>query len=93
MRDDQDALERLLEQLLRRRKMVRGSDRFGLEIVGATLSQLEVNHAGRTARTPTCTRVLRYTPNLVRDEWVNVGILLEETAPHAPGEISRRAIE
>ncbi len=23
-------------------------------------------------------RVLRYTPNLVRDEWVNVGILLEE---------------
>src|SRR5277367_578992 len=23
-------------------------------------------------------RVLRYTPNLVRDEWVNIGILLEE---------------
>jgi Protein of unknown function (DUF3037) len=23
-------------------------------------------------------RVLRYTPNLVRDEWVNVGVLLEE---------------
>ena len=25
-------------------------------------------------------RVLRYTPDLVRDEWVNVGILLEETS-------------
>jgi hypothetical protein len=23
-------------------------------------------------------RVLRYTPNLIRDEWVNVGIMLEE---------------
>ena len=23
-------------------------------------------------------RVLRYTPNLIRDEWVNVGVLLEE---------------
>src|SRR5271154_2448825 len=24
-------------------------------------------------------RLLRYTPNLIRDEWVNVGVLLEET--------------
>ena len=32
-------------------------------------------------------RVLRYTPNLVRDEWVNVGVLLEETG----GETQRRA--
>jgi hypothetical protein len=24
-------------------------------------------------------RILRYTPNLIRDEWVNVGVLLEET--------------
>ncbi len=23
-------------------------------------------------------RVLRYTPNLIRDEWVNIGVLLEE---------------
>src|SRR5580704_11453680 len=23
-------------------------------------------------------RLLRYTPNLIRDEWVNVGVLLEE---------------
>ena len=23
-------------------------------------------------------RILRYTPNLVRDEWVNIGVLLEE---------------
>jgi len=29
-------------------------------------------------------RVLRYTPNLIRDEWVNIGVLLEETAPAAP---------
>jgi hypothetical protein len=26
-----------------------------------------------------CYRVLRYTPNLMRDEWVNVGIILEDT--------------
>jgi hypothetical protein len=25
-------------------------------------------------------RILRYVPNLIRDEWVNVGILLEEVA-------------
>ena len=25
-------------------------------------------------------RILRYTPNLVRDEWVNIGVLLEEAA-------------
>jgi hypothetical protein len=31
-------------------------------------------------------RVLRYTPNLVRDEWVNIGVLLEEIpAPQASG--------
>jgi hypothetical protein len=24
-------------------------------------------------------RLLRYTPNLIRDEWINVGVLLEET--------------
>src|SRR5271155_1362057 len=23
-------------------------------------------------------RILRYTPNLIRDEWVNIGVLLEE---------------
>lgn len=26
-------------------------------------------------------RILRYTPNLVRDEWVNIGVLLEQTPP------------
>jgi hypothetical protein len=31
-------------------------------------------------------RILRYTPNLIRDEWVNVGVLLEEA------EGSRRAV-
>ena len=42
-------------------------------------------------------RVLRYTPNLVRDEWVNIGVLLEEvegTRREArlisePGELAR----
>lgn len=31
-----------------------------------------------TNRTTLTYRVLRYTPNLVRDEWVNVGVLLED---------------
>ena len=26
-------------------------------------------------------RVIRYTPNLVRDEWVNIGVLLEDAPP------------
>ncbi len=26
-------------------------------------------------------RILRYTPNLIRDEWVNIGVLLEEAEP------------
>jgi hypothetical protein len=42
-------------------------------------------------------RVLRYTPNLVRDEWVNIGVLLEEVDGHRhdvrliqePGELAR----
>lgn len=32
-------------------------------------------------------RILRYTPNLIRDEWVNIGVLLEDAA--AP----RRAVQ
>jgi hypothetical protein len=36
-------------------------------------------------------RILRYTPNLIRDEWVNVGVLLEETAGRRYG-LSKRAI-
>lgn len=42
-------------------------------------------------------RVLRYTPNLVRDEWVNIGVLLEEAGGsrrearliQEPGELAR----
>jgi len=34
-------------------------------------------------------RVLRYTPNLVRDEWVNVGVLLEEAEGAAPRRDAR----
>src|ERR1700722_16678829 len=38
-------------------------------------------------------RILRYTPNLIRDEWVNVGVLLEASAPVAPGSNGpRRAL-
>jgi hypothetical protein len=33
-------------------------------------------------------RILRYTPNLLRDEWVNVGVLLEEAATGPAGAIS-----
>src|SRR6202050_2787062 len=35
-------------------------------------------------------RVLRYTPNLIRDEWVNIGLLLEDPAG---GRIRTRFIE
>jgi Protein of unknown function (DUF3037) len=42
-------------------------------------------------------RILRYAPNLLRDEWVNIGVLLEETAGarqavrliEEPGEFAR----
>jgi len=34
-------------------------------------------------------RILRYTPNLVRDEWVNIGVLLEE-GPEEQGGNSER---
>lgn len=38
-------------------------------------------------------RILRYTPNLIRDEWVNVGVFLEEVAPPAaPSFAPRRAM-
>ncbi|HTU32473.1 MAG TPA: DUF3037 domain-containing protein [Candidatus Acidoferrum sp.] len=36
-------------------------------------------------------RILRYTPNLIRDEWVNVGVLLEEAEPPPP-RATRRAM-
>jgi hypothetical protein len=38
-------------------------------------------------------RVLRYTPNLIRDEWVNIGIMLEEFQQLEPVGGSRRAIK
>lgn len=37
-------------------------------------------------------RVLRYVPNTVRDEWVNIGILLEEQGGLGGGSISKRAV-
>jgi hypothetical protein len=40
-------------------------------------------------------RILRYTPNLVRDEWVNIGVLLEdaETQPARAARQAMRVIE
>jgi hypothetical protein len=37
-------------------------------------------------------RVLRYTPNLIRDEWVNIGVFLEQVDSGAGGVASRRAL-
>jgi hypothetical protein len=39
-------------------------------------------------------RILRYTPNLVRDEWVNIGVLLEQqpVSPAPDGPAARRAM-
>jgi hypothetical protein len=37
-------------------------------------------------------RVLRYTPNVLRDEWVNVGILLEEMGRPVDESVSRPAM-
>ena len=37
-------------------------------------------------------RVLRYTPNLIRDEWVNIGVLLEEISAGEDTASSRRMV-
>ena len=38
-------------------------------------------------------RILRYVPNLIRDEWVNVGVMLEEAAgADAEGNRARREV-
>src|SRR6266436_2245229 len=40
-------------------------------------NSVESPGAGTSPRETTCAyRILRYTPNLVRDEWVNIGVLL-----------------
>lgn len=36
-------------------------------------------------------RILRYTPNLIRDEWMNIGVLLQEAQP-SPERTARQAI-
>lgn len=36
-------------------------------------------------------RILRYTPNLIRDEWINIGVLLEEGEPQ-PSRGARQAV-
>ena len=54
--------------------------------------------AGRPAEARACAyRILRYTPNLIRDEWVNIGVLVFDPASGArrlrliedPGEFAR----
>jgi hypothetical protein len=37
-------------------------------------------------------QVLRYTPNVERDEWVNIGILLEQLSENSMEKISRQAV-
>lgn len=38
-------------------------------------------------------RILRYVPNLVRDEWVNVGVLLEEVLSEGSAGVQRRVVK
>ena len=38
-------------------------------------------------------RILRYTPNLLRDEWLNIGVLLEDTNSHATTRRAAQIIE
>jgi hypothetical protein len=54
-----------------------------------TDTQQPNNGAGRAERACAC-RILRYTPNLVRDEWVNIGVLLFDPQT---GERRLRVIE
>lgn len=62
-----------------------------MEVIGTTVSELDVSFVifghveARKERTMSKEgldtfryRVLRYTPNLIRDEWVNIGVLLED---------------
>jgi hypothetical protein len=37
-------------------------------------------------------RILRYTPNLIRDEWVNIGVLLEEVRAGEGAAAPRRSV-
>lgn len=37
-------------------------------------------------------RILRYTPNLIRDEWVNIGVLLEEVRAGEEAAAPRRSV-
>src|SRR5215472_7482845 len=55
-----------------------------------THSTQEALAAGNPAERPLAYRILRYTPNLVRDEWVNIGVLV--FAPET-GERRLRLIE
>jgi Protein of unknown function (DUF3037) len=39
-------------------------------------------------------RIVRYTPNLVRDEWLNIGVLLEDAEPETiANPTARRAVQ
>src|SRR6202521_5264046 len=52
---------------------------------------VESRSAGTSPRERACAyRILRYTPNLVRDEWVNIGVLLLDPST---GERRLRLIE
>jgi hypothetical protein len=38
-------------------------------------------------------RVLRYAPNILRDEWVNIGVILEQFSPGRRKARLRAAVE
>src|SRR3984957_11343864 len=43
-----------------------------------------------TTLRPLAYHIVRYTPNLVRDEWVNIGVLLLDPSS---GRVARRLVE
>jgi hypothetical protein len=62
-----------------------------LEVIGE--SNGRSNYAARRYKKTLRYRVLRYTRNLIRDEWVNIRILLEEFQELEAVGVSRRAIK
>ena len=71
--DDADALQRLLEQLLEAAAAGAPAGHLGLEVSARSLFPTGSEPMPESFRF----RILRYTPNLIRDEWVNIGVFLE----------------
>src|SRR5579864_3324671 len=73
-----------------------GATGTGARFVAAAFSKLEVNdvygrrHMVEMNSNPFAYHVIRYTPNLIRDEWVNIGVVLHDPAE---GKFRVRLIE